>query len=166
MSSYNWKQFTKRITIDAEPQKIFNAWSSQQGLESWFLRLAEFKKQDGILRRKDEDVQKGDQYKWLWFGYSDAIAEEKEILATNGTDELEFSFSGGCIVRVTVKKEGGETICELQQTMTMDDESEQRYFFIECGKGWTFYMTNLKSILEGGIDLRNKNEEIQNVINA
>jgi hypothetical protein len=27
-------------------------------------------------------------------------------------------------------------------------------------------MTNLKSILEGGVDLRNKNEEIQNVINA
>jgi len=27
-------------------------------------------------------------------------------------------------------------------------------------------MTNLKSILEGGIDLRNKNQEIQNLINA
>jgi hypothetical protein len=50
--------------------------------------------------------------------------------------------------------------------MPMDNESGQRYFFIECGKGWTFYMTNLKSILEGGIDLRNKNERKQNVINA
>jgi len=27
-------------------------------------------------------------------------------------------------------------------------------------------MSNLKSILEGGIDLRNKNEAIQHVINA
>ncbi len=45
-------------------------------------------------------------------------------------------------------------------------EAEQRYFFIECGKGWTFYMTNLKSILEGGIDLRNKIESVKNVINA
>jgi len=166
MASYNWKQFTKRITIDAEAQEIFNAWSSQQGLERWFLRLAEFKNAEGSVRGKDEAVQKGDTYKWLWFGYPDDIAEEKQILATNGTDELEFSFSGGCIVRVTVKRENGETICELQQTMPMEDEAEQRYFFIECGKGWTFYMTNLKSILEGGIDLRNKNEEIQNVINA
>ena len=166
MTTYNWKQFTKRITIDAQPKAIFTAWSSQQGLESWFLRLAEFKKPDGALRRKDEIVQKGDHYKWLWFGYSDAIAEEKEILFTNEKDELEFSFSGGCVVKVTIKQENGETICELQQTMPMDDEAEQRYFFIECGKGWTFYMTNLKSILEGGVDLRNKNEEIQNVINS
>jgi hypothetical protein len=130
------------------------------------LVLAEFKNDGGELRRKDENVQKGDHYKWLWFGYSDAIAEEKEILFTNDKDELEFSFSGGCIVRVSIKQENGEAICELQQTMPMDDETEQRYFFIECGKGWSFYMTNLKSILEGGIDLRNKNEEIQNVINA
>ena len=166
MTTYNWKQFTKRITIDAKSEAIFNAWSTQQGLESWFLRLAEFKEPGGVLKRKDEPVQKGDRYKWLWFGYSDAIAEEKEILYTNGKDELEFSFSGGCIVKVMIKQESDETICELQQTMPMDDEVEQRYFFIECGRGWTFYMTNLKSILEGGIDLRNKNEEIQNVINA
>jgi uncharacterized protein YndB with AHSA1/START domain len=166
MTTYNWKQFTKRITIDAAPEKIFNAWSTQQGLESWFLRLAQFNEPGGVLRRKDEPVEKGDHYKWLWFGYSDAIAEEADILYTNGKDELEFSFSGGCFVKVTIKQESGETICELQQTMPMDDEAEQRYFFIECGKGWTFYMTNLKSILEGGIDLRNKNEEIQTVINA
>jgi len=166
MTTYTWKRFTKRVTIDADPEAIFNAWSSQQGLESWFLRLAEFRKPDGALRRRDEPVQKGDQYKWLWFGYPDVIAEEKEILFTNEKDELEFSFSGGCIVQVTIKQESGETVCELQQTMPMDDEEEQRYFYIECGRGWTFYMTNLKSILEGGIDLRNKNEEIQNVINA
>jgi len=65
-----------------------------------------------------------------------------------------------------MKQEDGKTICDLRQTMPREVESEQRHFFIECGKGWTFYMTNLKSILEGGIDLRNKNMNIQNVINA
>jgi uncharacterized protein YndB with AHSA1/START domain len=166
MTAYNWKQFTKRITIHADAKLIFNAWSTQTGLEKWFLRSAEFKMRDGTLREKDQPVQKGDRYKWLWFGYDDAIAEEKEILFSNDTDELEFSFSGGCLVRVVIKQEAGETICELQQTMPMDDEAEQRYFFIECGKGWTFYMTNLKSILEGGVDLRNKNGKIQSLINA
>jgi uncharacterized protein YndB with AHSA1/START domain len=166
MNTYNWKQFTKRITIHAEPPSIYKAWTTQEGMESWFLRLAEFQMPDGTLRKRNEPVQKGDRYKWLWFGYDDTIAEEKQILFSNGKDELEFTFSGGCIVRVTIKQEEGELICELQQTMPMDDEAEQRYFFIECGKGWTFYMTNLKSILEEGIDLRNKNEKIQNVINA
>ena len=59
-------------------------------------------------------------------------------------------------MKVAVKQEEGETICELEQAMPMEDETEQRHFFIECGKGWTFYMTNLKSILEGGIDLEIK----------
>jgi hypothetical protein len=166
MENYNWRHFTKRITIRAEKRSIYDAWTTQQGLESWFLRSAVFKTPGGILRKRNEAVQKGDSYKWLWFGYDDTIAEEKEILSANGKDELQFSFSGGCIVTVIIKQEEGGTICELQQRMPMDEEAEQRYFFIECGKGWTFYMTNLKSILEGGPDLRNKNADIKNVINA
>lgn len=166
MENYNWYQFVKRITIRSSKQAIYDAWATQQGLESWFLRLAEFKTPDGVLKKRNESIQKADRYKWLWFGYDDTIKEEKEILLANGSDQLMFTFSGGCIVTVMIKQEDGETICELQQTMPMDNEAEQRYFFIECGKGWTFYMTNLKSILEGGIDLRNKNEHIQNLVNA
>jgi len=166
MGNYNWKQFTKRITINASPQSVYAAWSSQHGLESWFLRLAEFRTLGGNLKEKNATIEKGDQYKWLWYGYDDSAVEEKEILFANGKDELQFSFSGGCIVKVSMKQENGETVCELTQTMPMEDENEQRHFFIECGKGWTFYLANLKSILEGGIDLRNKNVNISNVVNA
>ncbi|HMG66291.1 MAG TPA: SRPBCC domain-containing protein [Chitinophagaceae bacterium] len=166
MTSHNWKQFIKRIPVRSSTQAIFKAWSTQEGLESWFLKLAEFKTPNGILRNRNEPIQKGDRYKWLWFGYDDSVAEENEIVFSNETDELQFIFSGECIVKVRVKEEAGEIICELEQTMPMEDETEQRYFFIECGKGWTFYLTNLKSILEGGPDLRNKNNEIHNVINA
>jgi len=44
MKPYNWKQFTKRITIDAGPQTIFKSRTMQRGFESLFLKLAEFKK--------------------------------------------------------------------------------------------------------------------------
>ena len=163
---YNWRQFVKRITIQSSAQNIYRAWTTQEGIESWFLRLAEFRTGDGVLRKRNEPIEKGDRYKWLWFGYDDSVAEEKEILSANGKDELEFYFSGGCIVNIKIIKEENETICQLTQTMPMNDEKEQRYFFIECGKGWTFYLANLKSILEGGIDLRNKNINIKNVVNA
>ena len=166
MTVYNWKQFTKRITIHSSPQSIYKAWATQDGLESWFLRLAEFTNDSGQLRNKHELIQRGDTYKWLWFGYDDAVVEQREILGANNRNELEFAFSGSCVVKVSTTLEDGETICELTQTMTMEDEGEQRYFFIECGKGWTFYLTNLKSVLEGGIDLRNKIESVKNVINA
>lgn len=163
---YNWKQFTKRIPIKASAKAIYDAWSTQQGLESWFLRLAQFTKADGTPRSKNSPIEKGDAYRWLWYGYSDAATEEKDILLANGWDQLQFHFSGGCIVTVTIKQEQGETICELVQDMPMEDEAQQQGFFIECGSGWAFYLVNLKSVLEGGIDLRNRNELLTEVVNA
>jgi hypothetical protein len=67
-------------------------------------QIAEFKLPDGKPRQRNDFVQKNDRYKWLWFGYNDTIAEEGEIFYSNGKDELQFSFSGGCIVKVTIKK--------------------------------------------------------------
>ena len=164
--SYNWKQFTKRIPVKASVKALYDAWTTQQGLESWFLRLAQFTKADGTLRPKSGHAEQGDTYKWLWFGYCDDVVEEQKILSANGWDKLSFYFSGGCIVTVSFKQEQGEILCELVQQMPMEDEKEQQHFFIECGKGWTFYLTNLKSVLEGGLDLRNKNEELKQVISA
>ncbi|MGB7068667.1 MAG: hypothetical protein WBD22_04175 [Pyrinomonadaceae bacterium] len=69
-------------------------------------------------------------------------------------------------MQVALAEDAGETVCELRQLMTQETEEEKVYCFIECGLGWTFYLTNLKSFLEGGIDLRNKNDNLHGVINA
>jgi len=164
--SRNWKQFTKRIPIQASAKAIYDGWTTQHGLESWFLRLAEFKNAGGALRQKTAHIEQGDSYKWLWFGYDDTAIEENEILLANGWDELKFTFSGGCIVTVSIKQEEGETICQLVQEMPMEEEDRQQGYFIDCGGGWTFYLTNLKSVLEGGLDLRNKNVNLKNVLSA
>ncbi len=165
-TDYNWRRFTKRIPVNASVKTVYRAWTSQQALEQWFLRLAEFTKPDGQKRLPEEQVEGGDAYKWLWYGYDDHTAELQQIIEANGRDTLSFVFSGGCIVTVLVKEEAGETICELSQQMPMEDESRQRSFFIECGLGWTFYLANLKSVLEGGLDLRNKNEHLKEVVSS
>src|SRR3569832_1190230 len=107
--AYIWKQFTRRIPIKAPPKAIYDAWSTQQGLESWFLCLAQFTNADGVIRSKTDHVQTGDQYKLLWHGYADDTVEEREVLAANGWDNIRFRFSGGCIVTVSIKQEEGET---------------------------------------------------------
>ncbi len=165
-TTYHWRTFTRRVPVRASIQAIYEAWTTQHGLERWFLRLSVFTRPSGSLRATDEQVQEGDHYRWLWFGYDDCVAEAHTILAANGSDRLQFSFSGGCIVTVTIREEQGETICELVQEMPMDDEAKQRFYYIECGNGWTFYLANLKSVLEEGIDLRNKNGRLQKVVNA
>ncbi len=168
MAPASFKQFIKRVTIHPRIpfSKIYHAWATQEGLESWFLKTALYFDTNGTQRKPGEFALPGDNYKWGWYGYEESVSEQRKVLSANGENFFQFEFSGGCIVSVSVKTEDGEHICELKQDMTMDDEKEQQFFFIECGKGWTFYMANLKSILEGGIDLRNRNVNIQSVINA
>jgi uncharacterized protein YndB with AHSA1/START domain len=163
---YDWSKFTKRVNIKADVQSIYNSWTTQEGLESWFLRLAEFTKPDKTLRDRRSNVEAGDTYKWLWFGYGDESVECKEVLEANGKDLFRFTFSGGCIVTIRIKTEKGETICELTQSNIPLTEKGKVDFHLGCMQGWTFYLASLKSFLEGGIDLRNKNDQLHDVINA
>jgi uncharacterized protein YndB with AHSA1/START domain len=165
-TSHDWSRFTVRININAPTDKLFRAWASRSGMESWFLRLSEYKKPDGSLRENDELVDKGDTYKWLWHGYPDEMAEYGEIVDCNGEDLFKFSFgkAGNCTIKIY--KEKGETIVELVQDNIPVDEDGMYNWHVGCKTGWTFYLANMKSVYEGGIDLRNKNVNLQQVLNA
>jgi uncharacterized protein YndB with AHSA1/START domain len=170
MSAYDWSAFTKRINVKAPVQTAYDYWTTQDGIEKWFLRVSEFTGRDSSLRKRDEHVRKSDKYRWLWFGYPDTVVEFGEILEANGKDQLKFTFGGASdtnmTVTVDIKQEEGETIVELKQEDIPVDENSKALYHIGCMEGWTFYLANLKSILEGGVDLRNKNEKLQKVINS
>ena len=55
---------------------------------------------------------------------------------------------------------------ESKQYNIPTDETGKTDYHIGCREGWVFYLANLKSIQEGGIDLRNKNPGIKKVINS
>ncbi len=166
MQEYHWNSFTRRVTIKAPSFSIYAAWATKTGLESWFLREAIIKKADGSLKAEDEAFEAGDTFEWRWHGYDDNTVDRGRIVSANGKDQIQFTFSGKNIATITLAYEQDELICTLEQTMQQDDETEKRYFYIECSLGWTFYLANLKSVFEGGNDLRNKNATIQKLINA
>lgn len=167
MADYDWSRFCKRINIKASVQDIYDAWATQAMLEKWFLRSAEFTRPDNSLRSKYEHVEAGDTYKWLWHGYDDNSVENGKILEVNGRDLIRFSFAKNCTVSIFIKMEvGDELVAELWQENIPVDEESKVNLHLGCMKGWTFYLANLKSILEGGIDLRNKNVNLRNVVNA
>lgn len=164
--SEKWSTFTLRIPIKADVQKVYDRWTTREGLESWFLRKAEFTRPDGVVRHAKSSVKKDDRFEWLWHGYGDEDVERREVLEANGKDLFQFVFSGGCIVTISIYKEQSQTICELKQENIPLDEDPKRNLCLNCSGGWVFYMTNLKSILEGGLDLRNKDASIRSVVNA
>ena len=166
MSTYDWSSFIVRININAPITGLYKAWATRSGMEKWFLRISEYKKADGKIRQENDLIQKGDTYQWRWYGWPDDMTEEGTILDCNGKDFLKFSFgkAGNCCI--TIKEEMGENIVELLQENLPTDEHGMQYCHLGCKTGWTFYLANLKSILEGGKDLRNKNALLQNVLNA
>ena len=165
MEKINWNQFTVRIDVNASVEKLYAAWATREGIESWFLRLSEYKTVDGRLRANDEHVQKGDIFKWMWYGWPDEIVEYGAILDCNGKDFFRFSFgkAGNCTVRIY--KEKGETIVEILQEDIPDDETGKHTWHVGCKTGWTYYLANLKSVYQFGTDLRNKKEGIGQLLN-
>lgn len=166
MSNYDWSRFTVRIDISATQQSLYEAWSNQEMMELWFLRLCAYSKGDGTPLGRFESVEKGDTYKWHWHGWPDEAVEHGEILEANGTDMLKFTFGKAGVCTVTIKEMEGENIVELVQENIPSDDYGMHQWHLGCKTGWTFYFANLKSLLEGGIDLRNKNEQLKGVINS
>jgi Activator of Hsp90 ATPase homolog 1-like protein. len=165
MEKHDWSKFSLKINIDADVEDIFNAWSIPGELEKWFLRSAKFQ-HNGAELSKNARVQDGDAYEWLWHGHPDTSIEKGTIRHTNGVDTIGFDFSGGAYVTVEIADVGGECICMLTQEDIPTDEHGMVNYNMGCQVGWTFYLTNLKSHLEGGIDLRNKNMRFAGVVNS
>ena len=166
MADFNWSRFMVRINVKASREKLYWRWATKEGIESWFLRKSDYKNSVGTLRGNNEFVQTGDTYSWWWHGYPDDVAEHGEILDCNGKDFFKFKFGGAGNCTVTIYKKQEENIVELLQDEIPTDDMAKQNWHIGCKTGWTFYLANLKSLLEGGIDLRNKNEQLQNVLNA
>ena len=166
MQSENWSSFTLKISIQASEEAVYKAWATQNGLERWFLRSAEFTNQLGNVRHIHDFIQANDWYHWLWHGYPDDAYERKEVIEANGRNTFKFVFTDNCIVSITLSPAFGETLCTLTQDHIPLDSDPKNNLYLNCSNGWTFYLTNLKSVLEGGHDLRNKNISLTRVINA
>jgi len=166
MKTYDWSSFTQRININVPVEKLYKAFATRAGMESWFLRMCKYKNADGQHLKADEYINQGDSYKWLWYGWPDSTEETGDFLSANNKDELSFVFGKAGIVTIKIYTVAAETIVELRQDNIPADEASKFNFHVGCSMGWVFYLANLKSIMEGGIDLRNKNIDLKNVLNA
>ncbi len=162
--SRDWSTFTRRITVNYPMRAIYEAWAIPSQIERWFLRSAEYAGLGGRPRSRDLEVEAGDGFLWRWHGHLDDVSQSGTIIEANGLDRFVFTFSQGSLVTVSIKDEFETSIVEIVQSQIPDDPD--RSIYVADGQGWTFYLANLKSVIEGGIDLRNRNPEIKDVINS
>jgi hypothetical protein len=165
MDKLDWTRFVVRINVNAPLPLLYRAWSSRKGIESWFLRLSEYRRPDGSLLSPEDEVQAGDTYRWLWHGWPDEVDEKGTISVANGIDAISFSFGKAGDCAVTILPYQKECIVQLVQENIPDDEQGRQTWHLGCKTGWTFYLANLKSVFEGGIDLRNRDVALQDMLN-
>lgn len=164
MENFNWTAFSKKIAIKSTRAKLYDAWSKSEDIEKWFLQSCNNTKSDGQLRESNENFEKGDNYQWTWYLY-DGL-EKGKIVEANGVDLLRFTFAGDCLVEVKFSEIQDNIIVELSQSNIPTDDKSKKDIRLGCESGWSFFLLNLKSVYEGGIDLRNKDEKLKGMMNS
>jgi uncharacterized protein YndB with AHSA1/START domain len=162
MIDFDWTSFKKRIAIKASIGEIYDAWTKGAELEKWFLQKATFYNSDKALSA-EANADAGSTYEWFWYLYEDSM--KGKITEANGKDFLQFTFEGECLVDIKLSEDQGYTIVELKHHNIPTDDNSRKFIRLGCSHGWLFYLTNLKSIYEGGVDLRNKDKRLAPMIN-
>lgn len=154
----NWTKFEKQIFIKAPGQDVFNAWAIPDELVKWFIAEANYTMQDASQRHSTECIDPGDHYHWRW--HQD-LATSGVICDVVPNEQIRFTFGkqspdSDVAVMVTVQvEELGDGYTKLSLTQeNMADSDYGRHYHLSCNLGWSFFMTNLKGLLEHGIDLR------------
>jgi uncharacterized protein YndB with AHSA1/START domain len=163
MKNFDWTAFSVKILIKASMEDIYNAWCKSSELEKWFLKSATYYNNEKKSIGPDEPCQTGYFYSWSWYLH-DAVENGKIILA-NGRDRVQFTFEGDCLVEVKLSEKLEYTQVELFMRNIPTDELSKQEIRLGCQSGWSFYLVNLKSIYEGGVDLRNRDERMNIMVN-
>jgi hypothetical protein len=163
MTNFDWTTFTRKIAIKANLIDIYNAWTKASEIERWFLSKAIFIDTNKTQISEDKPIEKGFAYKWNWFLYD--ITEHGTITDTNGIDFIQFTFAGNCLVDIKLSRQDDYVIVELTQKNIPIDDNSKLGIRLGCDSGWSFFLVNLKSVYEGGIDLRNKDTSLKGMLN-
>lgn len=147
---YDWTRFDVVFYYDQEPDRVFRAWATEAGLRSFFIETALFTAADGTRRGPEEVVRAGDRYRWDW---RHPYWLEGEVTGVDEGRALSFTF-GTMAVSVRFADLDGQTELTLTQTDIPDSADGRVFGHLNCRSCWIFFLTNLKSVLATGTDLR------------
>ena len=152
---FDWSRFLLKIAIKASPEKVFKAWTDGKIVSRWFSVKAEIEpKKNGRI-----------YYEWL---AGDKLEARIIEIVKNRKFVIPFGSKGERL-EVKIKKHGSGSICELRQYNMKTGPKDRVNMHMGCKTGWVFFLTNLKSYLEHGIDLRShdkKRSYNQNFVNS
>ncbi|NUY82482.1 SRPBCC domain-containing protein [Flavobacterium sp. MAH-1] len=163
MQNFDWTKFTIRIAIKADKQTLYDAWAKPSEIEKWFLKSCTYS-DNGNAIGKNGSASAANDYEWRWWLYSEV--ENGKIKQADASDLFSFSFAGDCLVEVKFSEKFDHTVVELTQSNIPEDDASKKNYRLGCHDGWSFYLVNLKSVYEGGLDLRGKDDRFPPYVNG
>jgi uncharacterized protein YndB with AHSA1/START domain len=163
LETYSWTEFTVREYFNSHVDTIFKYWTTSSKIVLWFLKKAHFLNPNGLEKKPDEMVNPNDSYSWQFgkeltmIGKILDIELNKYIIFTFG--QKEPGSNEYVQVKVSFEENNNKTKVIIKQNNIVDNDFGQINYNLSCILGWTYYMTNLRSILESGYDLRDKDPD-------
>ncbi|MHA2363550.1 MAG: SRPBCC domain-containing protein [Candidatus Hodarchaeales archaeon] len=164
LESYKWTEFKYNEYYNAPLTKIFRKWTTPGDIITWFIAEATYEDDKGKIRDQNEIVQPGDVYHWKFF---QGITMKGEILDVVENKLVKFTFGKkepnsdeDVVVTVSFKENMGTTHVLLHQNNIANNDFGHISFNVSCIIGWSYFMTNLRSLVETGYDLREKDEKL------
>ena len=143
------RTITQAYFYDVAPRTVFRALTEARQLKRWFLDSA-----------KISPVE-GGSYTFTWKGYPSQKGEVKKVVADR---LLALSWpnrvKGKVLlteVHFTLRKKGGGTLLTVRHAGFQEGD-DWVWLYGAVQSGWAYFLTNLKSVLSQGLDLRSEHD--------
>ncbi len=150
---YDWTEFKLHHYYQCSRREVFLSWATSVGLESFFIGKSSFSGKDNVVRSSDEIAQPGDTYTWDWIH---EYSLEGKIIDVVEDERVSFTF-GSMTVTISIQEVDNKVLLTLHQTeIPVDDDANKAWSHLNCRSCWAHYLTNLKAVIEHGMDLRDQ----------
>jgi uncharacterized protein YndB with AHSA1/START domain len=151
--THDWAAFDVFLEIDAPPESVMNCWRTAHGIQQFFIAEMKVTGSGGQARMEDDTIQKDDTY---WWHYVHDYTGQGQFLSSS-ENQVRFTFGTSYQVEITAVPADNGTLLHLKQTGMSDSMEDRVHGSLNCRSCWINFIVNLKSVLEHGIDLRDKN---------
>lgn len=161
-NNFNLSEFHHSIYLHSHLSEVYYYISSADGICKWFMGKAEYTDTDGNTLNAADTARKSDAFIWHWLEKDLSI--KGRVLEARNDELFSFTFGPAFEVTITVKEHEGRTLLTLHQKYA-DGAAKNDFAHINCCTCWVFFLTNLKSVLEHGIDLRETLIDDESLVN-
>jgi len=144
--SNNHSFVRQTVTIKSPPEVVFKALTQADELMRWF------------PTRVESDPRPGGKFKFTWefANANENGSQQGEYVEVLPNQKLSYTWTAESIptlVTFNLTEVGGETTVELDHASVQNGADHEKLHEMHANQ-WGFFMMNLRSYLETGMDLR------------